>query len=109
RTFHNQAYTKAGDSSSEVAGSVSSPSWWTFRRFEDSRATLEKPSHFQGSRVRCCRHLPLAFGPPGRCAGTAGGYPTTFWIDNNGTITDYEVGFASSKRLEDRIAKVLAR
>lgn len=38
-----------------------------------------------------------------------GAYPTTFWVDRNGTITDYEIGFASSKRLEDRIANMLAR
>ena len=38
-----------------------------------------------------------------------GAYPTTFWVDRNGTITGYEVGFASSQRLEDRIAKTLAR
>ncbi|WP_160167316.1 TlpA family protein disulfide reductase [Rhodopirellula sp. SWK7] len=38
-----------------------------------------------------------------------GAYPTTFWVDRNGTITDYEIGFTSSKRLEDRIANMLAR
>ena len=39
----------------------------------------------------------------------AGAYPTTFWVDRNGTIVDYEIGFASSKRLEDRIVNLLAR
>lgn len=38
-----------------------------------------------------------------------GAYPTAFWVDRNGTITHYEVGFASSKRFEDRIANMLAR
>jgi cytochrome c biogenesis protein CcmG/thiol:disulfide interchange protein DsbE len=38
-----------------------------------------------------------------------GAYPTTFWVDRNGTIVDYEVGFASSKRLESRIVNLLAR
>ena len=38
-----------------------------------------------------------------------GAYPTTFWVDRNGTVVGYEVGFASKKRLEDRIVKLLAR
>lgn len=36
-----------------------------------------------------------------------GAYPTTFWVDRNGTVVDYEVGFSSSKQLEDRVAKML--
>jgi len=38
-----------------------------------------------------------------------GAYPTTFWVDRNGTIVDYEVGFFSTKRLEDRIVNLLVR
>ena len=36
-------------------------------------------------------------------------YPTTFWVDRDRMIVDYEVGIVSSKRLEDRIAAMLAR
>ena len=39
----------------------------------------------------------------------AGAYPTTFWVNRDGTIVDYEVGFASSKRLENRAVDLLAR
>ena len=38
-----------------------------------------------------------------------GAYPTTFWVDHNGTVIDYEVGFTSGKRLEDRIETLLKR
>ncbi|WP_442511936.1 TlpA family protein disulfide reductase [Novipirellula sp. SH528] len=38
-----------------------------------------------------------------------GAYPTTFWVDHSGTVIDYEVGFTSGKRLEDRIETLLKR
>lgn len=34
-------------------------------------------------------------------------HPTTFWIDSNGVVVDYEVGFESAKRLESKIQKLL--
>lgn len=38
-----------------------------------------------------------------------GAYPTTFWIDQTGTVVDYEVGFRSVKRLEDSVERLLKR
>jgi thiol-disulfide isomerase/thioredoxin len=36
-----------------------------------------------------------------------GSYPTTFWINREGIVEDYEVGFDSAAELERRIVKML--
>ena len=38
-----------------------------------------------------------------------GAYPTTFWVDRSGKVVDYEVGFDSNKRLEERVNGMLKR
>lgn len=38
-----------------------------------------------------------------------GAYPTTFWVDRNGVIIDYDIGFTSGRHLEERLEKVLKR
>ncbi|OYP33953.1 TlpA family protein disulfide reductase [Rhodopirellula sp. MGV] len=36
-----------------------------------------------------------------------GAYPTTFWLDRDGTVIEYEVGFTSAKRLENHVLRLM--
>lgn len=36
-----------------------------------------------------------------------GAYPTTFWVNDDGLVVDYEVGFDSSERLEKRVKEMI--
>ncbi|MCS7465986.1 TlpA family protein disulfide reductase [Stieleria sp. ICT_E10.1] len=38
-----------------------------------------------------------------------GAYPTTFFVDRNGTVVDYKVGFDSAEELERRIGELVDR